>query len=269
MCVYGWLKMTQPDVFVLTNGSGRSHKSRIASTTEVLAAAHAKPGPLYGAFTDRDFYRALLDFDFEFFARIVTGLAGSIMTKSYEAVSGDAAEGYNPIHDVCRTIINAALEIATRRSGREILNREFSLFRRHDGGSAHPRPGAVRLELSDEVLQEKLNLARKYPELRPEVEAALDGKMLPNVGVYSELNAEVAAMITGMGSEAYRIECLNPVKAGNIADDSQTAVPFYERYGELLVSAKLYDQAIGYAKNIRPMKERLQRFVASQGDSGG
>ena len=228
MCVYGWLKTTQPDVFVLTNGSGRSHKSRIASTTEVLAAAHAKPGPLYGAFTDRDFYRALLDFDFEFFARIVTGLAGSIMTKSYEAVSGDAAEGYNPVHDLCRLIGGAAIEMA----GVSTAQFEYSVVDDPDS----PRAKAV-VELTAAEHAAKMARARAQA-------ASL---------------ADIEALIARYGADAYRRETLSPVADWETIDGG--GPPLYERYGEERVAAGQYQTVIRQREHMLPLRDALRAAV--------
>jgi hypothetical protein len=41
--VHHWLELTRPFVIVLTDGSGHSGQSRLASTTRVLAAAGARP----------------------------------------------------------------------------------------------------------------------------------------------------------------------------------------------------------------------------------
>src|SRR3954452_6829734 len=58
--VYGWLAATRPIVHVLTDGSGREGKSRIASTTAVLDAVGATPGSIYGRMSDAVIYRAIL-----------------------------------------------------------------------------------------------------------------------------------------------------------------------------------------------------------------
>jgi hypothetical protein len=46
LMVHGWLELTQPLVFVLTDGSGRSNQSRLASTTKILNRAGAKQGSI-------------------------------------------------------------------------------------------------------------------------------------------------------------------------------------------------------------------------------
>src|SRR5216684_7212977 len=53
---HGWLELAKPTVFVLTDGSGRTARSRLGSTRDVLTAAGAKPAGIYRRFTDADVY---------------------------------------------------------------------------------------------------------------------------------------------------------------------------------------------------------------------
>src|SRR5215470_17021527 len=46
--LFGWLRLAKPSVFILTDGSGRSDASRIASTSRILASAGANPGGIFG-----------------------------------------------------------------------------------------------------------------------------------------------------------------------------------------------------------------------------
>src|SRR5258706_14972165 len=65
--VYGWLLEARPKVFVLTDGSGRTGRSRLSSTTKLGTDAGARFGRIYGRFTDIAVYEALLDGNFEVF----------------------------------------------------------------------------------------------------------------------------------------------------------------------------------------------------------
>lgn len=76
--VHGWLELTAPLTFVLTDGSGRTGQSRLASTTTVLEAAGARRGSIYGRVTDREIYAAILDHDFVFFTDLAEELAEAL-----------------------------------------------------------------------------------------------------------------------------------------------------------------------------------------------
>ena len=114
-------------MFVLTDGSGRGNHSRLPSTTRVLERAGATRGAVYGRFTDADVYRALLSGDVAVFTNTAALLAAALLDEGIDCVVADAAEGYNPTHDICRYLANAAVEIAARARTRPIANYEFDL----------------------------------------------------------------------------------------------------------------------------------------------
>src|SRR6266566_9892970 len=102
LLVHGWLEVTRPMVFVFTDGSGRSNQSRLASTTKVLNQTGAKSGSIYGRLTDAAGYAAILNHEFDFFIRLAKELGEAFVAERIDYVAGDAFEGYNPMHDVCR-----------------------------------------------------------------------------------------------------------------------------------------------------------------------
>ncbi|HEX9942362.1 MAG TPA: hypothetical protein VGG03_10125 [Thermoanaerobaculia bacterium] len=94
--VHHWLERTRPVVLVLTDGSGHTDRSRLASTTAILERTGATPGPIYGRLADRDLYRAILDGDADLFAALADEIAGILENQGVEYVAGDAVEGFNP-----------------------------------------------------------------------------------------------------------------------------------------------------------------------------
>jgi hypothetical protein len=260
LCVHGWLEATRPRVFVLTDGSGRSGRSRIDSTTNVLRRAGAEPGSIYGRFTDQDIYRAVLDHDFEPLLETVGEFAGALVREGAEAVAGDAAEGFNPAHDVCRMMINAAAEVARRICGRPIVNRDFLLVGRQDDCPPRLRARATWLRLDPEAFGRKLEAARSFPELKGEVDAALEGELLV-LRQRPELAADLPAKYNALGSEAYRVECLRPADGRLVSGDFAERPPFYERCGELRVAAGHYRRAIRYREHILPFAVALRDYV--------
>jgi hypothetical protein len=42
-------------------------------------------------------------------------------------------------------------------------------------------------------------------------------------------------------------------------------VPFYERYGEMLVASGAYERAIRRREHVEPLADALRRFVESRG----
>src|SRR4051812_25730448 len=100
--VYGWLQLTRPIVFVMTDGSGRYNETRLPATTRTLTQIDAKLGSIYGRITDLNLYAAILDHDFALFINLAEELAEALVREEIEYVVGDAAEGYSSAHDICR-----------------------------------------------------------------------------------------------------------------------------------------------------------------------
>lgn len=238
LMVHGWLEATRPLVFVFTDGSGRSKQSRLASTTRILNQAGAKCGSIYGRLTDAEAYAAILNHDFALFVGLASELCNTLIAERIKYVAGDAFEGYNPMHDVCRMVINAAVTVARRSSGNRVENLEFSLVTpTTECHEAPHRDGICRL-LDDVAFAKKMAAANGYTELAGEVEAAVD-------------RTSIAAL---------RVECLRPVRPD--AGKYDRALPlFYESYGEQQVAAGHYQKVIRYGDHIAPLAEALSRYA--------
>ncbi len=256
LCVHGWLETARPTVFLITDGSGRSGKSRVTSTTQIIAAAGARPGSIYGRFPDSAIYRALLGRDESLFLRCAEELAEALVRERIDYVVGDSVEGYNPVHDACRLVINAAVELTNRGGGR-VENFDFTLIGRQDAYSAELHEEVLWLRLDDEAFERKLSAMRAYPELADEVHAGLDGERLKILRTYGDLFEDLKPVLEGLSEEAFRIECLRP--AGRASGDLG-CTPFYERYAEKLVEQGLYDSVIRYREHIRPLADALERM---------
>jgi hypothetical protein len=228
--IHHWLEQAKPYVFILTDGSGHSTASRLPSTTQVLNKIQAKPAAIYGHFTDRQIYQMLLDHQSDGFIQMVQNLAHAFVDYQIDYVVGDAYEGYNPTHDLCRMLINAAIA----QSQRPIHNFEFPLT---GLPSVCPQPlqaQAIWLHLDPAALTRKRLAAEAYPELQQELHQALQA----------------------WGLEAFQTECLRP----GMTQDWEALLenlPFYERYGEQQVAEGYYDQVIRYREHLYPLAKIL------------
>lgn len=234
--VFRWLEITRPAVFVITDGSGRSGRSRLPSTTRILDQVGASRGLFYGPVTDAMAYAALLNHDFDLFSGLARELARYLIEEQVSVVAGDALEGYNPTHDACRLLIGAAVEMAQRATDRAVENFEFLLTGSPAGQAMDDQ--TVRLELDDDAFARKLAVARSYAELESEVNEAIKVNRL----------------------DAFRVECLRrvPNRPSVFASDHK---PYYEQYGEQQVSTGHYDQVIRYREHLLPLAAALWREV--------
>jgi len=234
--VFHWLEVTRPAVFVITDGSGRSRLSRLPSTSRILEQVGAARGSFYGPVTDAAAYAAVLNHDFELFIGLMRGLARHLIEGRVTCVVGDALEGYNPTHDVCRLLIGAAVEMAQQASGRRVDNFEFLLTGSADSDTNAVADQVIRLDLDDDAFARKMAAARSYVELESEVNEA----------------------VTLNPADAFRIEFLRrvPNRPQAFSPDHK---PHYERYGEGRVSSGYYHQVIRYREHVLPLAEALWR----------
>jgi len=238
LVVHSWLESTQPVVFVFTDGSGRSNESRLASTTKILNQVGAQRGSIYGRFTDAAAYSAILNHEFDLFVELAGELCEAFVAEGIDYVAGDASEGYNPMHDVCRLVINTAVTVARRLRGHCVGNLEFSLIRQPAVCHEQPHADGVCRLLDDTAFAQKIAAANGYAELAGEVRATLE-------------RTSIAAL---------RAECLRPVGPGS-GEYPCDQPPFYESYGEKQVAAGHYHRVLRYQEHIAPLAKVLSRFA--------
>lgn len=230
-----WMHQARPTVCVMTDGSGSGGEARIESTTRVLARTGARAGPVYGRMPDREVYAAILEHRHEVFLRLADELAEALARHGADCVVGDAVEGYNPSHDACRLVINAAVRMAGRARGAAIPSYDFVLVGAPGECPPHLRDRAFVLSLDDAALARKLEAAQGYPELA----------------------AEVAAALSRFGTAPFRTECLRPVDGGDRYGWNAGETPYYERFGEERVAAGVYATVLRFREHMMPLADAL------------
>jgi len=234
--VHGWLEIARPLVFVLTDGSGHTGHSRVASTARVLDAAGAERSRIFGRFTDAELYDIMRSGNVAPLLRVMLDLAAACSAADIDYVVGDAVEGFNPSHDLCRFLINAAVLVARRESGRAVDNLDFLL----DGD---PRA---------------LPQARKTPHVTVQLDEAALQRKLAAADRYEELKAETQLALARFGPRAFMSECLRSVEDPRIGVDAmEHEPPQYEQYGEQRVRHGYYQDVIRYRTNVRPLLQDL------------
>ena len=243
--VHGWLARARPRVLVLTDGAGRTGTSRLPSTARVVEAAGGRPGSVFGRLSDPELYAALLRGDRELFVRIAEEVAADHVAAEVRLVAADAAEGYNPAHDLCRVLADAAVAIAESEAGHAIASFDFLLIGPPDRCPDELRRAAIRVELDDEELARKEAAAHGYPELTGEVDAAM----------------------REVDPGAFRTELLRPADAphGGVPPEIP---PFYERYGEQQVAAGYYRDVLRWRQHVLPIARALERRAGISLTSG-
>lgn len=235
--VYHWLGLARPLCFVLTDGSGRSGKSRLHSTTEILEQFGARKGCIYGRMTDNAICSAIIRGECDLFIDLTRELAEELVSEQIEYVVGDAIEGYNPVHDLCRSMINAAVEIASRKSNHSILNFEISVTKDPTDLPDALLADAIWLHLDEDTLSKKLETASAYPGIADDVDQILQRE----------------------GMRAIQTECLRPF-SNSFAGNGFIEPPYYERLGEKQVDAGYFEQVVRYREHVLPLAEALRHY---------
>ena len=290
LLVHGWLQSSRPRVFVLTDGSGRSGFSRLTQTTSLLDQAGAEPGSIYGRLTDLEAYAAILNHDVSFFALLVEELSEVFVSERIDYVVGDAAEGYNTVHDITRIIIGAAVELAARRHCRRIENFDFAVVGPPATCPVELHEKAIWLHLDEKTFAAKVAAARAYsPKLNDDIEAALGGAPFNGVKRFSRpqmsgdvddelsvvtdeilrapaLEESLQGVTRGFTLNDFHVECLRPVNNRDGVVRQSDEPPFYELYGAKLVAAGRYAQAIRYREHMLPLAEAIWKGVTTNGN---
>lgn len=227
LLLYGWMREARPRVCVLTDGSGHHAASRLHATKDLLDAAGATAGEIFGRFTDRQVYAALIEGRSEVLAGLVDDLAELLVRFRIDAIVADAMEGFNPVHDLCRIIAGAACD----RAGTTIRRYEYPL---HAGPQAHAGHSIV-YRLDDATLAGKLAAARKM----------------------SVAIADVAEMLGRFGEEAFRNEPFYEAPEWTTVRWHDGERPLYERIGEERVAGGRYDSVIRYSDHFQPLLDSL------------
>jgi hypothetical protein len=232
LLLYGWIHRARPVVHVLTDGSGHSSAPRLEATLEILTAEGARRGAIFGRLSDRDAYDMILEGNTPLLLSVVTDLAMELRERRSKMIVCDAAEGYNPVHDLCRLIAGAAIEIADAG----VKQYEYAVVNRPD--SFDPAGDDLRLDLDDVTFEAKMETARRFAAFLPDVDE----------------------MLSRHGRDAFRHEIFRRVIDWT---DLGSGVPEYERFGETRVADGHYRNVIRKKEHILPLRDALRAFAGN------
>ncbi len=264
--VHGWVELTRPQLFILTDGSGHSGESRLAATSNLLAEMDVKAGSIYGQFSERTFYDSVLNQNLSLFIKLAEELAEAFRREGIERVVGDAAEGYNSTHDVCRLVVNAAVAMVNCGRSTRITNYDFPVVGSPDSCPEEMRSEALWIHLDDQAFTRKIDAAQKYyPELLDEVRKAYNGNGNGTGGPLREYlhdhELSLPHETNGGALDLFRVECMRPVNDAEPYHQKFSTPPFYERHGERQRDAGIYQRVIRYRDHLVPIAEALQNHV--------
>jgi hypothetical protein len=224
---YHFMERVHPTVIVLTDGSGSTAASRLDESRALITDAGARPSTIFGPLTDREAYAALMAGDATPFLTYVDAIVDMLVATGGRSVLVDAAEGYNPVHDVCHWMGRAAT-LRARQHGATIDLFEIDLV-------SHPDPPGQgqRVLLDDDAFARKLDATSRYAALKSEIEWAFER----------------------YGRDAFRVELVRPL--ADAAPPPASWVPYYEQVGEARVKEGRYTSVLRYGEHVRRVIEAL------------
>jgi hypothetical protein len=239
LLLHEWIRRVKPVVCIITDGGGFEGRSRIARTAQWLRSMDIQAGSIFGRFTDQEAYAALLSGNVEWIDPLVTDLTRELVTRQISIVVADAAEGFNPVHDLCQLIVGAATAFAAKE-GVAAVHCEYPI---HDGPRAYDQDTGevMHLDLDDASLAMKLADARDYSDVIPDIQS----------------------MIEQFGEAAFRRETFRRTADWTAWPWPSNERPLYERLGEERVAAKRYTHVLRHAEHMVPLLDHLRALVRS------
>jgi hypothetical protein len=223
LLLHGWISRNRPVVHVLTDGT------RLERTAELLRDLGARSGAIFGRLSDAEAYAMILERNTALLTSLVAELAAQLERDQPAILVGDAAEGYNPVHDLCRLIAGAAIAMA----GVATKQYEYAVVDHPHSSDA----AAIVVELDAAEYAAKMERARGQA-------AAL---------------TDIEELLSRHGADAYRREALWLIVDWAAIDGG--APPLYERYGEERVAAGRYTTVIRRREHMLPLRDALRAEV--------
>jgi hypothetical protein len=205
LLLHGWISRNKPIVHVLTDGAAHAQVTRLGATVGRLRDAGARAGTIFGRLSDGEAYSMILERNTALLLSLAGEIADDQARDQPAIIVADAAEGYNPVHDLCRLLTGAAIAMA----GVDTKQYEYPVV-----NHPHSAGAAIVVELTAAEYATKMECARTQA-------ASL---------------ADIEALVDRYGPDAYRRETLCPVTDWTAIDAG--APPLYERYGEERVAAR-------------------------------
>jgi hypothetical protein len=114
--LFDWMERERPRVFILSDGSGGAQSSRLNYSASTIRAAGATLIEGSGQRSDREWYAAILAGNISAFTETADAITAAALTIHAPLMVSDAADGYNPLHDLCQATASAVVARMTRDS---------------------------------------------------------------------------------------------------------------------------------------------------------
>jgi len=158
-------------------------------------------------FTDKDIYSLIIEGDFERCIMVKEALKSFVKEHNIQRMVGDALEGFNPSHDLCRYFINGLVEDLADEH--PMMNYDFlqdEIFKNSAHKASEPD---ILLHLNTAEMEQKLSACLKY----------------------SALKFEVDRFFEQYGVDFFRLEHFRQIIDNKVIKTWEGNMPFYETHG--------------------------------------
>ena len=107
--LFNWMERESPLVFILSDGSGGTQSSRLDYSISAIRATGATLIEGSGQRSDREWYARILAGDVPAFMQAADAITAAAPATQAPLVVSDAADGYNPLHDLCQALGSAVV----------------------------------------------------------------------------------------------------------------------------------------------------------------
>src|SRR3954447_24801100 len=221
--LFDWMERERPLVFILSDGSGGAQSSRLGYSVSAIRATGARLIEGSGERSDRDWYAAILRRDIPAFRQAADAIAAAALIVHAPLVVSDAADGYNPLHDLCQAIAGAVVARIARDS-------KAPEFRVSPATASAMGSKAVAWKLEDEAVRRK-RLA---------------------ISANTPLAEEIARLLAEAPDVLHTEQLLVPT-----FDWPENWTPEWEAFGRKRVKEGRFAAAITYRDHVLPIAKAL------------
>lgn len=228
LLAHKFMSIYKPAVVFLTDGSGNNNQPRIHQSVNLIKSLNLNAYSPFKPYSDRQIYDLILSNSIDSFLRIKLTLKEFILKNEFQMIVGDALEGFNPSHDLCRYLINSIV-VELKNEGFEIKNYDFFQDDVRKNQVSEKKDEDIVLELNKNELQKKMDACMNYPEIKSEVDK----------------------FVAHFGKEFFALEFFRKVKDPKMITSWDTEFPYYEEFGKRRIAEGAYEQLISFENHIK------------------
>ncbi|MCF6291761.1 MAG: hypothetical protein L3J04_00040 [Robiginitomaculum sp.] len=221
---FGFLQSLSAKVLYLSDASASTGQQRLQQSSELLQDYGLQALDSEIAVSDTEVYLAIMTKDQAWMADFYHKLCFIIQKEQPDIIITDAAEGYNPVHDLCHFLTLAAVK--TSKLQTKIMVTPLTEHPHELDG--HDITDCMVLDMTNNQSQIKTSAINSY--------AKAAGGQLAN---------EAKAMEAEFGVDVNAREILRPpISLPDYFNRYSKCKPHFERYGEQRVQSKKYKEIL-------------------------